>query len=77
MTIHGSSFFAVQKQKALSHHNRQGREIFFHFPIWEGQLFNFPKSISMLITDYSHSRQSQGIFWSRKQRDAWKWQGSV
>jgi hypothetical protein len=29
MTIQSSSFFAVQKQKALSHHNRQGREIFF------------------------------------------------
>jgi hypothetical protein len=28
MAIYGSAFLAVQKQKALSHHNRQGPEIF-------------------------------------------------
>jgi hypothetical protein len=49
------------KTKTLSHHKRQGWEIFFHFPIWEGQLFNFFKSISMLVRAYSHSQQSQGI----------------
>ena len=49
-----------KKQKPCHINKRQGREIFC-FPIWEGQLVNFSKSIIMLIGAYSHSQQSQGI----------------
>jgi hypothetical protein len=35
------SLSVILKQKTLSHHHRQGREILVHFPIWEGPLFNF------------------------------------
>jgi hypothetical protein len=65
-----------QKQKALSHHKRQGWEIFSPSFTGEGQLLNFSKSISMLTEVYSNAQQSQGILFltsSRVTPDATIW----
>jgi hypothetical protein len=59
------SIFPRQK-KALSHHKRQGWEIFSPSFIGEGQLCNFSKSISMLVKVYSNAQQSQGILTGNK-----------
>jgi hypothetical protein len=58
-----------QKTKALSHHKRQGWEIFSPSFIAEGQVFNFSSSITMLVTGYAHSQQSQGILFQVKKQE--------
>ena len=50
----------LQTKSPVTIKDRPGRFI-FHFPIWEGQLFNFSSSTTMMIKTYSHSQQSQGI----------------